>query len=53
MHKLCKKEQKKRFLAIFSSLGPRIDLILHMMVVLNVSHRVAVVLGHVQLIKYA
>ena len=53
VHKLCKKEQKKRILAIFSSLGPRIDSISHMMVVLNVSHHVAVVIGHARLIDYA
>ena len=46
MHKLCKKVQKKRFLALCSSLVARIDSISHMMVVLNVSQHLAVVLGH-------
>ncbi len=43
------------FLAIFSSLGPRIDSISHMMVVLNVSHHVAVVIGleNIRFINYS
>ena len=53
VQKLCKKEQKMRCLAIFSTLVTQIDSILHMMVVLNVSQHVAVDLGHAQLIKYA
>ena len=46
VHKLCKKVQKMRFLAIFSSLGSRYDLILQVMVALNVSQHVTVVLVH-------
>ena len=53
VHKLCKKEQKMRFLAIFTSLGSRYDLILQVMVALNVSQHVAVVMGHAGLIQYA
>ena len=41
-----KKEQKMRFLAIFSSLGSRYDLLSHMMGIENVSQHVAVVIGH-------
>ena len=46
VHKLCKKEQKNRFLAIFLTLVTGIDSISHMMVVLNVSQYVVVVIGH-------
>ena len=53
VHKLCKKEQKMRFLAILSSLGSQIDLVLHILVVLNVSQHVAVVIGHARLINQA
>ena len=36
----------KQVLAIFSSLGPRVDLILHIMIVQNVSQHLAMVRGH-------
>ena len=41
-----KKEQKMRFLAIFSSLGSQIDSVLHIMVVLKVSQHLTMVIGH-------
>ena len=53
VHKLCKKEQKKKFLAIFLTLVTGIDSISHMKVVLNVSQYVVVVIGHAWLISYA
>ena len=53
VHKMCKKEQKMRFLAIFLTLVTQIDSISHMMVVLNVSQHVAVAIGHARLINYA
>ena len=55
VHKLCKKEQKMRFIAIFSSLGSRYDLITDMMVVLNVSQHAAAVIGHenIRFINYS
>ena len=40
------KEPKRRFLAIFSSLVCRIDLILHIVVVLNILQHVPTRLGH-------
>ena len=46
MHKLCKKEQKNRFLAIFSTLESQSDLVLHNMVLLNVSQNVAIAVAH-------
>ena len=36
----------KQVLAIFSTLGPLMDLILHIMIVLNVSQHLAMVTGH-------
>ena len=53
VHKLCKKELKKRFLAIFSSVVARSDSRSQMMVVLNVSQHMAVVVGDAQLNRYA
>ena len=53
VHKLCKKEQKKRFSVIFLTLVARIDSVLHMMTVLNISQHLAGVIGHAQLDMYA
>ena len=44
-HNLCKKEPKMRFSAIFSSLRPRIDPILHIMLVQNICQHLAMVRG--------
>ena len=43
VHKLCKKEQKMRFLAIFLSLIHWFDLILHILIELNGLLEVAIV----------
>ncbi len=40
------KVPKMRFLAIFLSLEPRMDLILHIMIIQNVFHHLAVIRGH-------
>ena len=47
------KSQKKTFLAIFWSLVCWIDLILHIMIVQNVSHHLGVVTSHAYVINYA
>ena len=43
LHKLCKKETKMGFLAIFSSLVHWFDLILHILIGLNGVHELAIV----------
>ena len=53
MQKRAKNGVYKGVSAIFSTLVTQIDSISHMMVVLNVSHHVAVVIGHARLIDYA
>ena len=50
-HNLCKKEPKMRFSAIFLSLRPRIDPILHIKLVKNICQHLAMVRGNAWLIK--
>ena len=49
----CAKKCKNIFFAIFLSLVARIDSVLQMMAVLNISQHLAVVLGHAQLNTWA
>ena len=49
----CAKKCKDNFFAIFLSLVARIDSVLHMMAVLNISLNLAVAIGHPQLKRNA